>query len=69
MRWDVAFRERVLAIHDIDDRMALLTAEGYDCKIGDVQHYMTHFVSNDGAQAVVLTEKKGCNGIYYGFCF
>ncbi len=69
MRKDGTFRARILAIEDIDERMKFVAKEGFDCKIDDVQHYLRHYVGKDGTQAVVLTEKKGCNGIYYGFCF
>jgi len=68
MRADAAFRKRVLAVEDIDARMELLKKEGFDCKVGDMQLYLRTYGGNEG-QAVVLTEKGGCNGIYYGFCF
>ncbi|HWY29063.1 MAG TPA: Nif11-like leader peptide family RiPP precursor [Candidatus Sulfotelmatobacter sp.] len=69
MRSDVEFRERVLAIKELEARMELIKNEGFECKIGDVQLYLSHITSSDGSQAVVFTEMGGCKGIYYGFCF
>lgn len=69
MKSDTSFRERVLTIDDVDARMALINKEGYECKVGDVQLYLRHYNDKDRGQVVVLTDKGGCNGIYYGFCF
>ena len=69
MRSDAAFRKRVLAVEDLDARMELIEQEGFDCKLGDVQLYLRHYSGGDGGEAIVLTEKGGCRGIYYGFCF
>jgi predicted ribosomally synthesized peptide with nif11-like leader len=69
MKTDTAFRDRVLAIEDVDARMEYLKGTGYDCKAGDVQLYLQNYVGKEGNQVVVLTERGGCNGIYYGFCF
>lgn len=33
---DNAFRTRVLAEEDVDARMALIRAEGFDCSAGDI---------------------------------
>lgn len=69
MKSDAAFRKRILAIEDVDKRMDLIRKEGFDCKIDDVQLYLESFIGQNGKQVVILTSKKGCNGIYYGFCF
>jgi len=69
MRSDPEFRKRVLAIEDLESRMELIRKEGFDCKIGDIQLYLMHKTESDGSHSVVLTEKGGCKGIYYGFCF
>lgn len=69
MKSDVSFRERVLAIQDVGARIELINREGFDCKVDDIQLYLENYVGKDGNQVVILTNKKGCNGIYYGFCF
>jgi predicted ribosomally synthesized peptide with nif11-like leader len=69
MKSDVVFRNRVLAIEGVEERMGFIKKEGFDCKVNDIQLYLANFENKDGSQMVVLTEKKGCNGIYYGFCF
>ena len=69
MKSDMSFRDRVLAIEDVDARMQFLKQEGHECKAGDVQLYLQNYIGKEGNQVVVLTEKGGCNKIYYGFCF
>jgi predicted ribosomally synthesized peptide with nif11-like leader len=69
MKSDVAFRKRVLAVEGVEARMELVSREGFECKVDDLQLYLKSCVDQDGKQVVMLTEKGGCNGIYYGFCF
>jgi predicted ribosomally synthesized peptide with nif11-like leader len=69
MKSDALFRERVLAIEGVEPRMELINKEGFDCKLDDIELCLHSFVGNEGKQVVLLTEKGGCNGIYYGFCF
>lgn len=69
MKSDKPFRDRVLAIEDVDARMEFLKREGYECKTGDVQYYLQNYIAKEGNQVLILTEKGGCNKIYYGFCF
>jgi len=69
MKSDALFRERVLAIEGVEPRLEFLKKEGFDCKLEDIQLCLHNFVDSGGKQVVLLTEKGGCNGIYYGFCF
>ncbi|MFA6004629.1 MAG: Nif11-like leader peptide family natural product precursor [Elusimicrobiota bacterium] len=69
MKSDTAFRKRILAVEGLDARMALIKKEGFDCKVDDIQLYLEDYTGKDGKQMLILTDKKGCNGIYYGFCF
>jgi predicted ribosomally synthesized peptide with nif11-like leader len=36
MTVDEAFRERIIAIDDFDERMAAMTAEGFDCTADEI---------------------------------
>jgi predicted ribosomally synthesized peptide with nif11-like leader len=36
MKSDEAFRARVMAAEDVDARMALITAEGFDCSAAEI---------------------------------
>ncbi|MEI6450562.1 MAG: Nif11-like leader peptide family RiPP precursor [Actinomycetes bacterium] len=36
MTEDLAFRERIIAIDDFDERMAAITAEGFDCTADEI---------------------------------
>lgn len=36
MTEDEAFRERIIAIDDFDGRMAVITAEGFDCTADEI---------------------------------
>ena len=36
MKTDEAFRERVMAVEDVDARMALIGAEGFDCSAEEI---------------------------------
>ncbi len=69
MKSDAAFRESVLKIEDIDARMDFVGREGYECRRDDIQLYLQNYVAKQGDEVIVLAEKGGCHGIYYGFCF
>ena len=36
MKADEAFRARVMAVEDVDARMALIVAEGFDCSAAEI---------------------------------
>ena len=36
MKSDEAFRERVMAVQDVEARMALIVAEGFDCSADEI---------------------------------
>jgi len=69
MKSDEAFRKRVLAIEEPEARLEFIRKEGFDCKVNDIQLYLENFESKDGSQIVILTEKGGCRGMWYAFCF
>ena len=69
MKSDAAFRARILAIEEVDARMKIIESEGFECKKDDMQLYLENDLGKDGSQVVVLTDRGGCKGIYYGFCF
>jgi predicted ribosomally synthesized peptide with nif11-like leader len=37
LRNDEGFRQRVLSVEDVDARLAVLVAEGYDCTAGELE--------------------------------
>jgi len=70
MKSDVIFRKQVLAIGGVDARMEFIKKKGFECKVGDIQLYLHHFVGQDGNEVVTMADKSGgCNKIWYGFCF
>jgi predicted ribosomally synthesized peptide with nif11-like leader len=40
MKSDEKFRKNVMAVANVDERLALIQSEGYDCKISEIDDYL-----------------------------